>query len=106
MRVRYQSAARPTNRESEQSRGVSKKRLLCRRRANPKRSEGSLFWETLAFSYPRMKRERHRARLIRGWGASAGVEKDPGSSASLGMTHFTRDDTKRRRHKKCAGWLL
>ena len=32
--------------------------------------------------------ERHASRLIRGWGALAGVEKDPGS---LG---FARDDTR------------
>jgi hypothetical protein len=35
-----------------------------------------------------MKPERHTSRLIRDWGASAGVEKDPGS---LG---FARDDTR------------
>ena len=35
-----------------------------------------------------MKLERHVPRLIRGWGASAGVQKDPGS---LG---FARDDTR------------
>ena len=36
-----------------------------------------------------LKVECHASRLIRGWGALAGVEKDPGS---LG---FARDDTSR-----------
>jgi hypothetical protein len=37
-----------------------------------------------------MQLERHTPRLIRGWGAPAGVEKDPGS---LG---FARDDTRKK----------
>jgi hypothetical protein len=84
---------------------VSKTSIVFSHSGRGKKEPGFFAAAALNDTGDRMKVERQASRLIRGWGALAGVKKDRGPSASLGMTHFVWDDTRRRRHEKCAGWL-